>query len=74
MARKKKAAKAKAKPAAKKRETRRPSAAQPAIDDESEEMQDPMAVGIVVMTGVFLVAAIVVNMLHLGHFGVGPFK
>lgn len=72
MARKKKAAKSK--PAAKKRETRRPSAAQQAVPEEGEEMQDPMAVGIVVMTGIFLIIAIVINMMHLGGYGIGPFK
>ena len=39
-----------------------------------EQEDDPVALGMIVMTAVFLVAAIVINMMNLGGYGVGPFK
>ncbi len=71
MARKKKkgGAKPKAKPA-KKRESRQ----QPVVVADEGEQDDPIALGVIIMTAVFLLAAVLVNMVHLGNYGVGPFK
>jgi hypothetical protein len=45
------------------------------MEAEATEMQDPVPVGLLIFTAVFLVGAVVLNMLHLGTaYGVGPFS
>ena len=69
MARKKKAA-AKPKAAAKRETTRRrPAVVEP---EPSEEVDDPMALAMILLTGVSLLAATVITMMHLGSYGAGP--
>lgn len=53
---------------------RRESTRKEVVEEVYEDPGDQMTLGIIVMTGVVLIAAIVINMMHLGHFDVGPFK
>ena len=70
MAKKKK----KAAPKQKAQPKQRRESRQQQVIEEAEPETDQMSLGVIIMTGVFLVAAIVINMMHLGHFDVGPFK
>jgi len=75
MARKKKTgAKARPTKTAKKRDTRS-AAARVEIDEDVGPRDDPVLLALIVFTGLFLVAATIINMLHLGSsYQIGPFS